>query len=136
MATYDIVCTVIGLILIVSVVVLCIINEKKDKARELVYKLLRQVMVYVDEAEKMFGSGKGEAKLDYVMTKVQLDIANYKIKISLPSIIDYIEQVLSTPSTQPANQPANQPASQPAKQPVSQPRPNQTMVNTGPNNPL
>lgn len=98
MSTYDIISVIVGLILIATVIVLCVMNERKDKAKELIYKLLRQVMTYVDEAERMFGSGKGEAKLDYVMTKVQLDCANYKIKISLPSIIDYIEQVLQTPS--------------------------------------
>lgn len=99
MATYDIISGIVGVLLIATVIVLCIINERKDKAKELVYKLLRKVMTYVEEAETMFGSGKGEAKLDYVMTKVQLDCANYKIKISLPSVVDYIEQLLKTPNS-------------------------------------
>ena len=97
MGTYDIICVIVGVLLIGAVVVLCILNERKDKAKEQLYKLLRKVMDYVNEAEQMFGSGKGEAKLDYVMTKVQLDCATYGIKISLPSVIDYIEQVLATP---------------------------------------
>lgn len=97
MATYDIVCTVVGIILIASIVILCFIVDKKDKAKSLLYKLLRQIMIYVDEAEQMFGTGKGEAKLDYVLTKVKLDCATYKINITIPQIVDYIEQVLATP---------------------------------------
>ena len=55
-------------------------------------------MVYVEEAEKTFGAGQGEAKLDYVLTKVQLDCKNYKISISLPAVIDFIEQLLQSPT--------------------------------------
>ncbi len=119
MATYDIVCTVVGIILIATIVILCFILDKKDKAKSLLYKLLRQIMIYVDEAEQMFGSGKGEAKLDYVLTKVKLDCATYKINITIPQVVDYIEQVLATPKqvvksdTKPAQVVQSRPTTQP-----------------------
>lgn len=98
MTTYYIISAVVGVVLVLSIVALCIINEHKDKLKDLVYKLLRKTMVYVEEAEKSFGAGKGEAKLDYVLTKVELDMKNYNVKLPLVEIVDFIEQVLSTPN--------------------------------------
>lgn len=98
MTTYYIISAVVGVVLVLSIVALCIINEHKDKLKDLVYKLLRKTMVYVEEAEKSFGAGKGEAKLDYVLTKVELDMKNYNIKLPLVEIVDFIEQVLGTPN--------------------------------------
>lgn len=98
MTTYYIISAVVGVVLVLCIVALCIINEHKDKLKDLVYKLLRKTMVYVEEAEKSFGAGKGEAKLDYVLTKVELDMKNYNIKLPIVEIVDFIEQVLGTPN--------------------------------------
>lgn len=70
-------------------------TNKKKKTR--VLAVLANVVTYVQQAEQIFGNGNGKAKLQWVLTKVQIDCFANKVTISDDEIVKEIDKVLSTP---------------------------------------
>lgn len=70
-------------------------NKKNKKARTL--EILANVTDYVKQAETIFGTGNGTAKLQWVLTKVQIDCVKNNLKITDEEISNEVEKVLETP---------------------------------------
>jgi len=97
MTAFNIASIVVGIITIGVIVVGCYALDRKDKAKERLMEVLTALAKYVEEAERLFGSGKGSAKLEYVIAKVQMECIEKHVKLSIDAIKDHIEQILSTP---------------------------------------
>ncbi len=75
------------LALIIAFIVLYIRGEKK-----IIYKIL---LFLITEAEKIYGSGTGELKLSYVISKIYDKMPKIlKLVISLPQLVKWIEEAL------------------------------------------
>ncbi len=84
---------------IVGYVITIIINKKKNKASKLVElaKIVQKLPEFIAEAEKIFGSGNGTAKLTYVLNKVQIECLKNKVEYNEEQFKGEIENILSTP---------------------------------------
>lgn len=69
---------------------------KSKKARAL--EVLANVVTYVEQAEQIFGAGNGQAKLQWVLTKVQIDCVKNNVKLTDEEIAKQVESILSTPN--------------------------------------
>lgn len=78
--------------IITNVITLC----KKNKKTK-VLEILSNIPSYVSQAEQIFGSGNGQAKLQWVLTKVQIDSVKANVDISEEEATSQIESVLQTP---------------------------------------
>lgn len=83
-------------ITVIAVVVNIITLLSKNK-KNTVLSIISKIANYVSEAESIFGSGNGQAKLNWVLTKVQIDAVKANVKIEDEAIIKQVENVLSTP---------------------------------------
>lgn len=83
-------------ITVIAVVVNIIILLSKNK-KNTVLSIFSKIANYVSEAESIFGAGNGQAKLNWVLTKVQIDAVKANVKIEDEAIINQVENVLTTP---------------------------------------
>ena len=61
-------------------------------------KIFSKVIGYICEAEKVFAGVKNPmAKLNYVITKTQIDAVKNNLTIDDNDIVNYVEEVLETP---------------------------------------
>lgn len=85
-----------GVVAVGSIVASIFTTSKKNKkARTL--EILANVTDYVKQAETIFGTGNGTAKLQWVLTKVQIDCVKNNLKITDAEISNEVEKVLETP---------------------------------------
>lgn len=78
--------------IVANVITLC---KKNKKAK--VLEILSNIPNYVSQAEQIFGPGNGQAKLQWVLTKVQIDSVKANVDISEEEATSQIESVLQTP---------------------------------------
>ena len=92
----SIVTTAIG---IITTIITIIINKSKSKSQKLVElaKIVQKLPGYIQEAETIFGTGTGTAKMAYVLNKVQLDCIQNKVEYSEEQFKGEIENILATP---------------------------------------
>ena len=81
---------------VVTIIVNIVALLKKNK-KATVLQILSNVASYVSQAEQIFGSGNGQAKLQWVLTKIQIDSVKANVDISEEEVISQIEAVLQTP---------------------------------------
>lgn len=124
MAVIDIVSIVVGAIVLAGILFICVIVDHREKASIRLYRVLFNLSKYVEEAETMFASGQGEAKLKYVISQVKVDCINNKVKLTEEVIKSYIERILDTPRKKLSNNTT--------QHQVVQSRPNVAPVNTIP----
>lgn len=95
--TFDVISIIVSSIITVGSIVASLFatSAKNKKARAL--EILGTVADYVKQAETLFGSGNGTAKLQWVLTKVQIDCVKNNVKISDETINNEVERVLATP---------------------------------------
>lgn len=62
---------------------------------------------YIKEAEELFGSGFGVAKMSYVLLKAQSKCLSYSLPYNEDIIKTKVESILSTPQTKNANERTN-----------------------------
>ena len=93
----SIVTTAIG---IITTIITIIANKSKSKSQKLVElaKIVQKLPGYIQEAETIFGTGTGTAKMAYVLNKVQLDCIQNKVEYSEEQFKGEIENILSTPA--------------------------------------
>ncbi len=61
-------------------------------------KIFSKIIGYICEAEKVFAGVKNPmAKLNYVITKTQIDAVKNNLTIDDNDIVNYVEEVLETP---------------------------------------
>ena len=97
---------------LVSLIVLCFVKKTKINIPESVQTILcEQIPLWIIDAEAEFGAGNGEKKLKAVFTKAigylvsQLGLSSEQvIKVYGDFIVDFIEDVLSTPSKKEVNE--------------------------------
>lgn len=84
---------------IIGYVISIILNKKKNKADKLVdlAQIIEKLPEFITEAEKIFGSGNGTAKLAYVLNKVQIECLKNKIEYNEEEIRLKVEEILKTP---------------------------------------
>lgn len=61
--------------------------------------ILQDAPKLIIEAEKMLGSGTGAAKLQYVLNKIHLSCLEKNVKYDEKSVIECVEEILFTPTT-------------------------------------
>lgn len=81
---------------VVSVFVNVVALFKKNKKAK-VLEILANVPCYVSQAEQIFGAGNGQAKLQWVLTKIQIDCVKANVDITEDKAKEEIEKVLDTP---------------------------------------
>lgn len=95
---------IIGITIAAISIVATIITLWKGKKTKTLNNILSKIPEYINEAESIFGSGFGIAKLSYVTNKVQIDCVKSNIKISDSDIQSKIESTLSTPQSKTNNE--------------------------------
>lgn len=94
---------IIGLSVSIGVSVLSIaislIKAIKAKKANKVLTLWRKIPGYVIQAEQIFGSKTGIAKLEFVLSKLQTDCVRLNLDISDEDMKAQIEEILATPTT-------------------------------------
>ena len=78
--------------ILVNSLVLC---KKNKKAK--ILNIFANVPSYVSQAEQIFGPGNGKAKLQWVITKIQIDCVKANVEISEDAAAKEVERVLETP---------------------------------------
>lgn len=69
--------------------------QKKNKTA--VLDIMSKIPALVSEAEKVFGAKQGTAKLNWVLTKLQIECVKAKVKLSDEELTQAIESTLETP---------------------------------------
>ena len=84
---------------IVGYVISFILNKKKNKSDKLVdlAKVVQKLPEFIAEAENIFGAGNGNAKLAYVLNKVQIECLKNKVEFNEEQFKGEIENILRTP---------------------------------------
>lgn len=79
-----------ALVCIISTLI-AIRQGHKDKLKEIVKG---NAPDYIQEAEKMFGSGKGVEKASYVLTKLTIDALTCHVKFKAGELESYITELV------------------------------------------
>lgn len=69
--------------------------QKKNKTA--ILGIMSKIPAFVSEAEKVFGAKQGSAKLNWVLTKLQIECVKTKVKLSDEELTQAIESTLETP---------------------------------------
>lgn len=85
-----------AVVALASIIVNIVTLAKKGKKTSIL-SILAHVPDYVSQAESIFGAGNGQAKLQWVLTKVQIDAVKANADISDEQIKESVENVLATP---------------------------------------
>lgn len=97
MAISEIVSLVSACVFAVVTIIVNIVTLLKKNKKATVLQILANVPSYVSQAEQIFGSGNGQAKLQWVLTKIQIDSVKANVDISEDVVKEEIESVLQTP---------------------------------------
>lgn len=81
---------------VITIVANLIALHKKGK-KATINSILTNIASYVSQAEHIFGKGCGPAKLQWVLTKVQIDCVQANVKIDEAVVKSEIENILETP---------------------------------------
>ena len=83
------------LITIASIIYSIVILKKSGNTKGIkqLYTLIPEL---VTEAEQMFGAGNGQAKLNYVLTKLRVYALEHSIKVDSVDLTNQIESVVTT----------------------------------------
>lgn len=76
--------------------IITIIKTIKNGKTEKVLAVVQQIPALVAQAETTFGAGHGEAKLNYVLTQLQLYALNNGVKVDTAYLTDQINSVVAT----------------------------------------
>ena len=81
---------------VVTIIVNIVVLLKKNK-KATVLQILANASSYVSQAEQIFGAGNGQAKLQWVLTKIQID--SVKANVDIPENVakEVIEAILQAP---------------------------------------
>lgn len=85
-----------ALVALVSIIFNIITLSKKGK-KATALSILSAIPDYVTQAESIFGAGNGQAKLQWVLTKVQIDAVKANINIEDSEIKARVESVMEAP---------------------------------------
>ena len=85
----------------ITTIISIIASNKKNKAQKLVElaKVVQKLPEYINEAETIFGTGTGTAKMAYVLNKVQMACMQNKVEYNENQFKVEIEKILATPTT-------------------------------------
>ena len=91
----------ISLSVVVSIISIAISFVKAVKAKKAnkILTLWGKIPGYVIQAEQIFGSKTGIAKLDFVLSKLQTDCVRLDLDMSDDELKTYVEDILSTPTS-------------------------------------
>lgn len=99
--------TGISVVAVLFSIIKGIINSKNNKSTANVIKLneiISEIPRTVTEAEDIFGSGNGLAKLNYVLNKIQIKCLQNQVTFNETEIRDKVEEILETPEKKPTEQ--------------------------------
>ena len=89
-------CCVSAFVSVVTIIANLIALRKKGK-KATINAILANIASYVSQAESIFGKGCGPAKLQWVLTKVQIDCVQANVKIDEAVVKSEVENILETP---------------------------------------
>lgn len=87
---------IISILITALSLIITIIKSIKSGKTEKVLAVVQQIPALVAQAETTFGAGHGEAKLNYVLTQLQLYALNNGIKVDAAYLTDQINSVVAT----------------------------------------
>lgn len=88
--------TLLSIIGAITSLVLAIFNAKSHGNSKGIVALFEQIPALVSTAECLYGSGKGVAKLDYVLTQLKLFALQNKIKVETGLLESQVNSVVQT----------------------------------------
>ena len=85
----------------ITTIITIIANNKKKNAQKMVElaKVVQKLPEFINEAETIFGSGTGTAKMAYVLNKVQMACMQNNVEFNENQFKVEIEKILNTPTT-------------------------------------
>lgn len=87
--------TILSLLATIISIVIAIIKAKKTGKTKSLLSIIEQIPTLVTTAELMFtGSGKSQAKLDYVLTQLRLYALQSGLNVDNETLIMYINSVV------------------------------------------
>lgn len=84
-----------GTVTLIAVIVALL--KKKGSAKNSVLEIIEKIPEYIREAEALFGRKTGEAKLNYALSRIQLECLKTNLDYNEDYYIKNIENVLNTP---------------------------------------
>lgn len=88
--------TILSLIATIISVIIAFIKAKKTGNSKGMLAILEKIPSLVITAESLYGSGKGSAKLDYVLTQLRLYALQNNIKVDVEDLTAQINSVVET----------------------------------------
>ena len=85
-----------GAITLASILANLIASHKKGKKAK-ISEIIANIASYVIQAEHIFGKGFGPAKMQWVLTKVQIDCVEANVKIDEAVVRSEVENILEAP---------------------------------------
>lgn len=87
--------TIITALLTIASVIYAIVKQKKSGNSKGIIKLLAKIPSLVITAENLFGSGNGQAKLNYVLTELRVYALENSINVTSDYLKDEINSVVN-----------------------------------------
>ena len=86
----------VNILSLVATIVVYKLKNKGVKSSQLVGKLLALIPALVSKAEALFGAGKGEAKLNYVVQALEMQALKEGYNVDEETLITAINNVVAT----------------------------------------
>lgn len=87
---------ILSAVLTVASLIIAYIQTKKTGNKKGLLTLFAKIPTLVTEAEKIFGSGNGQAKLNYVLTELRVYAIENNIKADTDDLKAQVESVVTT----------------------------------------
>lgn len=88
--------TIISAIITIASVIWALIKAKKNGNSKGMLAIVEAIPRLVSTAEQLFGKGNGKAKLDYVLTQLQLFALQNNIKVNVNDLEAQVNNVVET----------------------------------------
>lgn len=94
LATYGL--TILSIIATIISLIIAMIKAKKSGNTKGMLAILEMIPNLVVTAESLFGAGKGQAKLDYVLTQLRLYALQNNIKVDINELTSQVNSVVTS----------------------------------------
>lgn len=87
---------ILSIIATIASLIIAVVKAKRTGHTKGLLAIVERIPGLVTTAESLFGSGKGSAKLDYVLTQLRLDALQQNVKVDVEDLTAQINSVVDT----------------------------------------
>ena len=87
---------ILSIIATIASMIIAVIKAKRSGHTKGLLAIVERIPSLVTTAESLFGSGKGSAKLDYVLTQLRLYALQQNVKVDVEDLTAQINSVVDT----------------------------------------